>query len=112
MTMTAKVAYDSTTVEMKMQHPETSAIEITDVLAALSDPVRLQIARALAASTELVCGTLDLPVSPATRSHHLKVLREAGVTRTRAEGKTRVVSLRRADLDARFPGLLDAVLRS
>ena len=110
--MTAKVAYDSTNVEMKMQHPETDAIAMTEVLAALSDPIRLRIVRELASTSELVCGTLELPVSPATRSHHLKVLREAGVTRTRAEGKTRVVSLRRDDLDARFPGLLDAVLRS
>jgi DNA-binding transcriptional ArsR family regulator len=43
-------------------------------------------------------------------SHHYRVLREAGVTWTEVEGRTRYVSLRRGDLDARFPGLLDAVL--
>jgi DNA-binding transcriptional ArsR family regulator len=43
-------------------------------------------------------------------SHHLRVLREAGLTRTRVEGAKRYVSLRREDLQARFPGLLEAVL--
>lgn len=100
------------TVETKFPQPETEELELTEVLAALSDPIRLQIAREIARSSELVCGTLQVPVSPATRSHHLKILREAGVTHTRADGKTRVVSLRRSDLDQRFPGLLDAILRS
>jgi hypothetical protein len=38
------------------------------------------------------------------------VLREAGLTHTRAEGTHRHVSLRREEVDARFPGLLGAVL--
>jgi hypothetical protein len=37
------------------------------------------------------------------------VLREAGLTLTEPSGTQRVVSLRRADVDARFPGLLEAV---
>jgi DNA-binding transcriptional ArsR family regulator len=64
----------------------------------------------LAAQGERTCGTFDLGLSKATRSHHFKVLREAGVTHTRAEGTHRHVSLRREDLEARFPGLLAAVL--
>jgi DNA-binding transcriptional ArsR family regulator len=79
-------------------------------MAALSDPVRVAIVRALAAQGEFACGTLELGVSPATRSHHFRVLREAGITLTRPEGTHRYVSLRRDELDARFPGLLDAVL--
>jgi DNA-binding transcriptional ArsR family regulator len=80
------------------------------VLHALSDPVRLEIVRALDESAELACGRLQPPVSKSTLSHHLKVLREAGVTRTRAEGTQRLVSLRADELEARFPGLLDCVL--
>lgn len=80
------------------------------VMAALSDPVRLTIVRELAARGEAACGTMELGVTKATRSHHLKVLREAGVTHTRAEGTHRYVSLRREDVDARFPGLLGSVL--
>jgi DNA-binding transcriptional ArsR family regulator len=100
----------TTSTSSGLEHPDTADIQVTAVLQALSDEVRLTIVRELAEGGERVCGTFELPVSPATRSHHLKVLREAGVTLTRVDGKTRVVSLRRADLDARFPGLLDAVL--
>ena len=66
--------------------------------------------RALAAQGEMACGTLELGVSNATRSHHFRVLREAGLTQTRPEGTHRYVSLRRECMDERFPGLLDAVL--
>ena len=94
-----------------LEHPSTDAISLTSVLQALGDPVRLRIVRELAAAEgERTCGTFELGVSKATRSHHFRVLREAGVTHTRAEGTHRHITLRRADLDARFPGLLDAVL--
>jgi DNA-binding transcriptional ArsR family regulator len=93
-----------------IDEPQTDDLELTSVMAALSDPARVTIVRQLAADGERSCGTFELGVSKATRSHHLKVLREAGLTHTRLEGTHRFVSLRRDDLDARFPGLLDAVL--
>jgi DNA-binding transcriptional ArsR family regulator len=93
-----------------IEQPDLEDITMTAVLAALSDEIRLSIVRRLDGGQELVCGEFELPVTKATRSHHLKVLREAGITRTRVAGKTRLVSLRRDDLDARFPGLLEAVL--
>jgi hypothetical protein len=40
----------------------------------------------------------------------LKVLRDAGITRTRQEGTRCFVQLRRDDLDSRFPQLLTALL--
>src|SRR3954451_22506532 len=95
---------------MEHMEPTANALELPKVLHALSDPVRLDVARQLAADAECRCGTMGTPVSKSTLSHHLKVLREAGVTHTRPEGTTRFVSLRREDLDARFPGLLDAIL--
>lgn len=93
-----------------LPEPETEEIELTAVLQALGDEQRLRIVRELAATGEAACGAVDLEVSKATRSHHFKVLRETGVTHTRTEGTRRWVSLRRDDLDARFPGLLDALL--
>jgi DNA-binding transcriptional ArsR family regulator len=90
--------------------PTTDEITLPAVMGALSDPARVRIVRALADQGELVCGTLELGVSKATRSHHYRVLREAGLTNTRVAGTRRYVSLRRDDLDARFPGLLDALL--
>jgi DNA-binding transcriptional ArsR family regulator len=90
--------------------PPVEELSLTAVMHALSDEARLTIVRTLAREEERVCGTFELGIAGATRSHHLKVLRETGVTHTRIDGKQRLVSLRRADLDARFPGLLAAVL--
>jgi DNA-binding transcriptional ArsR family regulator len=95
---------------MASDEPHVDEMTLSAVMAALSDPVRVAIVRRLAAENEVTCGTFDLGVSKATRSHHLRVLREAGITHTRAEGTHRHVSLRRTDVDARFPGLLGAVL--
>jgi DNA-binding transcriptional ArsR family regulator len=95
---------------VSLTHPSINELRLATVMDALSDPVRVTIVRALAADGETQCGMLDLGVSPATRSHHFRVLREAGITTTRPVGTSRFVSLRRADLDERFPGLLDAVL--
>ena len=84
-----------------------------DVLHALSDPVRLEIVRILADDGhEVACGHMGLPVGKSTSSHHLRVLREAGVVRARDEGTRRFYQLRRDDLDRRFPGLLDSVLHA
>lgn len=94
-----------------LQQPERSAITLTGVLYALSDPGRLEIVRSLQKGRERCCGEFGM-MTKSTLSHHFKVLREAGVTGTRTEGRRRIISLRREDLDARFPGLLDAVLRA
>ena len=96
--------------EKTLQMPRRDEIRLTEVLDALSDPIRLRVVAELAAGGECTCGQFELPVSDSTRSHHMRVLREAGLTSTRAVGTQRLVSLRRDDLDARFPGLLDAVL--
>jgi DNA-binding transcriptional ArsR family regulator len=100
------------TVEMEkfLEMPARGELELPVVLHALSDPIRLAVLREVADGAEHACGTFELPVSDSTRSHHLKILREAGVTSTRIVGTQRLVSLRREDLDARFPGLLNAVL--
>lgn len=91
--------------------PDRAEISIEAVLHALADPVRLRIVRELAVSPEgLTCGSLDVTVSRSTLTHHLRTLREAGVTRTYSEGTFRRTVLRRECLDARFPGLLDGVL--
>lgn len=94
-------------------HPETEALQLSTVLAALSDPSRLALVRRIAACDGGVsCSGLWSPAQKTKLSYHLRILREAGVTQTRAEGTTRIVSLRRDDLDQRFPGLLDLVLNA
>ena len=91
-------------------HPGTGEIELVAVLQALSDPVRLLIVVALGDGRERSCKSIALPVVKSTCTHHFRVLRDAGVIRQRLEGTSRLNSLRRADLEDRFPGLLDAVL--
>jgi DNA-binding transcriptional ArsR family regulator len=91
-------------------HPFREQLSLPGVLHALSDPVRLGIVGSLRDGCERSCGELDVPVTKSTLSHHLKVLRDAGLTQTRAEGVHRFVSLRREDVEHRFPGLLDCVL--
>ncbi|HKF79552.1 MAG TPA: metalloregulator ArsR/SmtB family transcription factor [Thermoleophilaceae bacterium] len=91
-------------------NPPRAELELSAVLHALSDPARLEIARRLATGQEWSCGRFEIGLSKATLSHHFRVLREAGVVKTRVEGRKRLQSLRRDDLDARFPGLLEAVL--
>src|SRR3954452_16801453 len=94
-----------------LEQPAIEAVELAAVLHALSDPTRLEIVRGLGDDGERQCGSFDLGLTKATRSHHFKVLREAGLTFTRLEGTARYVTLRRAEIDAKFPGLLDAVTR-
>ncbi len=95
-----------------LHHPPADSFELTGVLHALSDPVRLAIVRGLATDggCERRCNAFALPVTKSTRTHHFRVLRETGVIEQRAEGTAVVNRLRRDELDARFPGLLDSVL--
>ncbi len=96
-----------------LTHPGRDEIELGAVLHSLSDPVRRQIVFALAkADGEPSCGSIDVPVTKSTCTHHFKVLREAGVIRQRQEGTARLNSVRREDLEARFPGLLATILKA
>ena len=95
---------------MELYQPDLTEVPVTAVLQALGDDARLEIVRLLAERGESCCGEFDLGLAKATRSHHLKVLREAGLTRTRLEGTSRFVSLRRDRLETVYPGLLTAVL--
>ena len=93
-------------------HPSSAELELPAILHALSDPARLKIVRHLAGRTECSCGGFEVELSKATLSHHFRVLREAGLVRTRAEGRNRLLSLRKEDLNAHFPGLLEVVLNT
>ena len=100
------------TATQHLPEPRHEDMRIESVLGALSDPVRLSIARTLAATDGEYrsCGSFGLSVTKSTASHHFRVLREAGVVRQHDEGRHRMTELRRSDLDARFPGLLDSVI--
>jgi DNA-binding transcriptional ArsR family regulator len=94
--------------------PAAADIELPRVLAALADPHRLATVRFVARHGESWCARVmqdaGLEMSKSTFSHHLRILREAGLIARRAEGTRSYMCLRKADLDARFPGLLDSIL--
>jgi DNA-binding transcriptional ArsR family regulator len=95
-----------------LHHPRVDELELAEVLHALSDPVRLEIVRLLADQKERPCSAVEAKVAKSTLSHHFKVLREAGITFTRANGTHRLVTLRTDDLEERFPGLISSVLNA
>lgn len=93
-------------------HPSVTEMDLQAVMAALSDAHRMAVVRALVAmpdDTERTCTSFGLPVSKSTRTHHFRVLREAGLVRQVDRGNSRGVVLRRAELESRFAGLLDLI---
>jgi DNA-binding transcriptional ArsR family regulator len=86
-------------------------VTLPQVLQAVADPCRLAIVRELirAKGRALACNEVPLEVSKATRSHHFEVLRDAGLILTESEGTKCMTSLRRAELEKRFPGLLKLI---
>ncbi len=97
-------------MDKTLHHPDRDQIELAAVLDALSDPIRLQIVQRLAKAGEASCSSFLDYGTKTNLTYHLKRLREAGVTRARAEGAFRYISLRNEDLEARFPGVLAAIL--
>lgn len=95
-----------------IQHPAIERVSLSQVLYALSDPVRLGVVRQLAREGEATCSALDCGRPKSTMSHHFRVLREAGLVCTRTDGPAHMNNLRRDEMDRRFPGLLDAVLQA
>ena len=97
---------------MIANHPEREQIRLENVLSALGNPLRLEIIRTLADGSERSCNALrQEEVAKSTMTHHWRVLRDSGVIWQRPQGRENMISLRREDLDARFPGLLDTLLK-
>lgn len=91
-------------------HPDIETVSLAEVLHALSDPVRLCILRSLTPGQETAWSAFEVKVSPSTLSHHMKVLRNAGLIQTRRDGTRCLVALR-PELSHRFPDLLETVMR-
>jgi DNA-binding transcriptional ArsR family regulator len=111
--MPSPASVTKTTRTERIQHPDVDSLDLATVMRALGDPQRIQFVRVVDAEGEILCSELydrlGLPAS--TGSYNLRQLREAGVTRARSVGAKRLISLRRDDLEGRFPGLLDLILR-
>lgn len=92
------------------KEPSRDELELSSVLYALSDPIRLDIVRQLSSVDSLACGDFHIEKPKSSLSHHFRVLRESGVVATRRKGTALLNRLRRQDLDSKFPGLLKAVI--
>jgi DNA-binding transcriptional ArsR family regulator len=96
--------------------PAAEDFQLSRVLAALADPHRLATVRFVARNGESWCTQVmqeaDLAMSKSTFSHHLRILREAGIVTKRIQGARGYTCLRKADLDSRFPGLIDSVVNA
>ena len=96
-----------------LAHPDRGEMQLDAVLSALSDPVRRQIVDQLASGpNDQACSAFQLPVTKSTSTHHFRVLREAGIIEQHYSGTAILNSLRATDVEARFPGLLQAVLQA
>ena len=97
-----------------LAEPSAADFDLPRVLAALADRHRMAIVRFVAASGESWCSRVmqdaGLEMSKYTFSHHLRILRLAGVVTKRHEGTKGYMCLRKDDLDNRFPGLIDSIL--
>ncbi len=93
-------------------HPTAEQMCLSTVLNALGDPTRLQVIKNLANQEETTCACCNIDLTKSALSHHFKVLRESGIIKVRIEGKQRFMSIRYDELNARFPGLLESVIKS
>ncbi|MFF4154178.1 ArsR/SmtB family transcription factor [Streptomyces sp. NPDC001651] len=95
-----------------LPHPAASELTIGPILKALADDNRRRVIAELAARPEMerLCASFELPVSKSSRTHHWRVLREAGLVHQRDTGNGLYMRLRKTDLDQRFPGLIDSIV--
>ncbi|MFD1123609.1 ArsR/SmtB family transcription factor [Methylophilus flavus] len=97
----------------KIKHPSLEQVELTDIMYALSDPTRLEIVGRLAnAGRKMTCGEFDLNRPKSSMSHHFKILRAAGLVETLIEGTEHLNALRVEEIEQKFPGVLQSVLRA
>ncbi len=94
--------------------PTAEDLQLPRVLAALAEPNRLAtvqyVARAVSPAARRSSQEAGLSMTKSTFSHHLRILREAGVLTKRIQGTKGYTKLRKDDLDRRFPGLIDAII--
>lgn len=93
-------------------HPKITQVPLETVMQALSDPCRVAIVRTLLNQPGLACNELPVDVAKATLSHHMDVLRESGLIETQVVGAKCLSSVRKAEVEKKFPGVLALVART
>ena len=98
-------------------HPSIEDVTVEGILHALSDPVRVSIyAEIVTSECPQCCSKLlslcekDIPKS--TLSQHFKALRDAGLIRGERRGVEMHNTSRCAEIEKRFPGLIEAIMNA
>jgi DNA-binding transcriptional ArsR family regulator len=100
-----------------LSHPGIDDVSVASVLHALADPMRLAIVRELLKvqggmnCTQTTC-KLKIPMAKSTCSQHYRILREAGIIASERKGVELSSRVRMQELDERFPGLLQTILKA
>lgn len=87
-------------------------MNLIQIFKALSDPARLTVIQSLIQDepgAERHCTSFGLQLTRATRSHHFKILREAGLISQVDKGNRSLATLRRKEIEKEFPGLLTLI---
>ncbi len=96
-------------------HPMKEDITLAGVLDALGDPTRLKILKKLLGEHDggLSCSSAApcAVMAKSTLSHHFRVLRDSGLIRTTKQGVENLNTVRREELNERFPGLLKTIMK-
>ncbi len=95
-----------------IKHPRIEEITLTGILSALGDPVRLQIVSELYHCNQKCCGGFGIELSKSTLTHHFRTLRDAGIINVRCDGTQRMITLRKDELNKKYPGLLVSIIKS
>ena len=100
-----------------LSHPAVKDLTVEGILHALSDPVRVKIFAQIAASDcSQTCSHFvnisDKEIPKSTLSQHFKILRDAGLIRSERHGVEMRNHSRCAEIEARFPGLLAAIINA
>ncbi|HUA82145.1 MAG TPA: helix-turn-helix domain-containing protein [Dyella sp.] len=97
-------------------HPSIEDVTVEGILHALSDPVRAAIYAELAISSGATCSNFlkisDRDIPKSTLSQHFRALREAGLIRSERQGVEMRNSTRCAEIDQRFPGLVETIMKA
>jgi DNA-binding transcriptional ArsR family regulator len=98
---------------MSYKPPRTSSdLSLMEILQALADPIRLEIVRQLDESRQKACGMFGIDMPKSSLSHHFRILRESGVIVSEGQGTILMNRLRREEMEANFPGLIESILKA
>lgn len=95
----------------EQDYPTHPVAGLQQVLAAMADPIRLEMVRRMHQSGEPTpCSLLYDGIGKSTASHHFKTLREAGLTERTLVGGQSCQQLRFAEVETVYPGVLSSIL--